>query len=76
MQAFVHGESLKASLVAVVVPDPDFFETWCSSKGINGKYNELINDGKVNKTVLEDICTIGKERGLKGFELVSVYALF
>ena len=53
-----------------MVPDPENFEAWCSTKGFPGKYEDLVANGKVNKLVLDDMCALGREGGLKNFELV------
>uniref|UniRef100_A0A8C3Y7D2 Long-chain-fatty-acid--CoA ligase n=1 Tax=Catharus ustulatus TaxID=91951 RepID=A0A8C3Y7D2_CATUS len=43
-QAFVHGESLQAFLVGVVVPDPDTLHNWAKKKGFEGSYQELCRN--------------------------------
>uniref|UniRef100_H2ZDV1 Long-chain-fatty-acid--CoA ligase n=1 Tax=Ciona savignyi TaxID=51511 RepID=H2ZDV1_CIOSA len=68
-QVFLHGESLKASLVAVVIPDAEALSTWCSGKGQNGTYQELCANENVKKLILEDLLAVGRKRGLKSFEL-------
>uniref|UniRef100_A0A803V3U9 Long-chain-fatty-acid--CoA ligase n=1 Tax=Ficedula albicollis TaxID=59894 RepID=A0A803V3U9_FICAL len=50
-QAFVHGESLQAFLVGVVVPDPDTLHNWAKKKGFEGSYQELCRN-KVKDIVL------------------------
>ncbi|NXC03080.1 ACSL1 ligase, partial [Orthonyx spaldingii] len=70
-QVFVHGESLQAFLVAVVVPDPDTLHNWAKKKGLEGSYQELCKNKDVKKYVLEDMVRIGKESGLKSFEQVK-----
>uniref|UniRef100_A0A665T7I1 Long-chain-fatty-acid--CoA ligase n=1 Tax=Echeneis naucrates TaxID=173247 RepID=A0A665T7I1_ECHNA len=40
-QIFVHGDSLQACLVGIVVADPDFLPIWAKKKGIEGSYSEL-----------------------------------
>jgi len=76
IQVFVHGESLKSTLVSIVVPDPETLESWCSSRGVNGNYENLLTNEKVNKLILDDMCTVGKQKGLKAFELVSFLDIF
>uniref|UniRef100_A0A8C2B9V7 Arachidonate--CoA ligase n=1 Tax=Cyprinus carpio TaxID=7962 RepID=A0A8C2B9V7_CYPCA len=43
-QAFVHGDSLQACLVAIIVPDPDFLPGWAKKRGIEGSYEELCKN--------------------------------
>uniref|UniRef100_A0A8C5ELH7 Long-chain-fatty-acid--CoA ligase n=1 Tax=Gouania willdenowi TaxID=441366 RepID=A0A8C5ELH7_GOUWI len=69
-QIFVHGDSLQAFLVAVVVPDPDFLPIWAKKKGFEGSYSELCSNQDVKKAILEDILNLGKGAGLKSFEQV------
>uniref|UniRef100_A0A1A8QM76 Long-chain-fatty-acid--CoA ligase n=1 Tax=Nothobranchius rachovii TaxID=451742 RepID=A0A1A8QM76_9TELE len=69
-QIFVHGDSLQACLVGVVVPDPDFLPIWAKRKGLEGSYSELCKNKDVKGAILEDILTLGKEAGLKSFEQV------
>ncbi|NXO02880.1 ACSL1 ligase, partial [Rhinopomastus cyanomelas] len=70
-QVFVHGESLQAFLVAVVVPDPETLSKWAKKKGLEGSYAELCKSKDVKKHILEDMLRIGKECGLKSFEQVK-----
>ncbi|KAM3624334.1 uncharacterized protein V6R79_022146 [Siganus canaliculatus] len=69
-QIFVHGDSLQACLVGIVVPDPDFLPIWIKKKGIEGSYAELCKNKDVKTAILEDILRLGKEAGLKSFEQV------
>ncbi|XP_068444858.1 long-chain-fatty-acid--CoA ligase 1a isoform X1 [Clinocottus analis] len=74
-QVFVHGESLKACLVGIVVPDPDFLPIWIKKQGIEGSYSELCQNEDVKNAILEDILRLGKDAGLKSFEQVRDIAL-
>uniref|UniRef100_A0A671M5K9 Long-chain-fatty-acid--CoA ligase n=1 Tax=Sinocyclocheilus anshuiensis TaxID=1608454 RepID=A0A671M5K9_9TELE len=74
-QTFVHGDSLQACLVAIIVPDPDFLPGWAKKRGIEGSYEELCKNKEVKKAILEDIVKLGKESGLKSFEQVKDIAL-
>ncbi|EPY81671.1 long-chain-fatty-acid--CoA ligase 6 isoform a [Camelus ferus] len=49
-QVYVHGDSLKAFLVGIVVPDPEVMPSWAQKRGIEGTYAELCK----NK-----VCTLG-----------------
>uniref|UniRef100_A0AAY4D5K4 Arachidonate--CoA ligase n=1 Tax=Denticeps clupeoides TaxID=299321 RepID=A0AAY4D5K4_9TELE len=75
-QAFVHGDSLQACLVAIIVPDPDTLPAWAKKRGLPGSFQELCrNQQDVKKVILEDIVRLGKEGGLKSFEQVKDVAL-
>ncbi|NXN43218.1 ACSL1 ligase, partial [Rhinoptilus africanus] len=70
-QVFVHGESLQAFLVAIVIPDPETLRNWAKKKGFEGSYEELCRNKDLKKHILEDMVRIGKESGLKSFEQVK-----
>ncbi|TNN66007.1 Long-chain-fatty-acid--CoA ligase 1 [Liparis tanakae] len=71
-QVFVHGDSLQACLVAVVVPDPDFLSSWAKrTLGLEGSYEELCGRAEVKAAIFEDLGRLGKEGGLKSFEQVK-----
>ncbi|XP_056295892.1 long-chain-fatty-acid--CoA ligase 1-like isoform X1 [Pseudoliparis swirei] len=71
-QVFVHGDSLQAFLVAVVVPDPDFLSSWAKrTLGLEGSYQELCGRAEVKAAIFEDLVRLGKEGGLKSFEQVK-----
>ncbi|XP_056136939.1 long-chain-fatty-acid--CoA ligase 1a isoform X1 [Lampris incognitus] len=74
-QIFVHGDSLQACLVGIVVPDPDFLPGWAKKRGIEGSYSELCKNKDIKNSILEDILMVGKEAGLKSFEQVKEIAL-
>ncbi|XP_062250103.1 long-chain-fatty-acid--CoA ligase 1-like isoform X1 [Platichthys flesus] len=70
-QVFVHGDSLQACLVAVVVPDHDFLSGWTKKTlGLEGNYQDLCGRADVKAAILEDMVRLGKEGGLKSFEQV------
>ncbi|XP_012881385.1 PREDICTED: long-chain-fatty-acid--CoA ligase 1 isoform X1 [Dipodomys ordii] len=74
-QVFVHGESLQAFLVAIVVPDVEVLTSWAQKKGYEGSFEELCRNKDVKKAILEDLVRLGKESGLKPFEQVKGIAL-
>ncbi|KGL78285.1 Long-chain-fatty-acid--CoA ligase 1, partial [Tinamus guttatus] len=74
-QVFVHGESLQAFLIAVVVPDPETLSNWAKKRGFEGSYEELCRNKDLKNLILEDMVRIGKEFGLKSFEQVKDIAL-
>ncbi|KAM4836660.1 long-chain-fatty-acid--CoA ligase 1 isoform 2-T3 [Thomomys bottae] len=74
-QVFVHGESLQAFLVAIVVPDVEVLSSWARKKGYEGSFEALCRNKDVKKAILEDLVRLGKESGLKPFEQVKGIAL-
>ncbi|XP_068181118.1 long-chain-fatty-acid--CoA ligase 1-like isoform X3 [Antennarius striatus] len=75
-QIFVHGDSLQACVVAVVVPDPDVLSDWAKrTLGLDGSYQELCGREEVKEAILEDMQKLGKERGLKSFEQVKAICI-
>ncbi|XP_004639836.1 long-chain-fatty-acid--CoA ligase 1 isoform X2 [Octodon degus] len=74
-QVFVHGESLQAFLIAIVVPDAEILASWAKKRGFEGSFEELCRNKDVKKAILEDMVRIGKDSGLKPFEQVKGIAL-
>ncbi|XP_034044173.1 long-chain-fatty-acid--CoA ligase 1a [Thalassophryne amazonica] len=74
-QVFVHGDSLQACLVGIIVPDPEILPAWALKYGIKGSFSQLCNNKDVKNAILEDILRFGKEAGLKSFEQVRDIAL-
>ncbi|XP_027693198.1 long-chain-fatty-acid--CoA ligase 1 isoform X2 [Vombatus ursinus] len=74
-QVFVHGESLQAFLIAIVVPDVEILAPWAKKKGFSGSHADLCKNKDVKKAILEDMVRLGKEAGLKPFEQVKGIAL-
>ncbi|KAJ3024216.1 Long chain acyl-CoA synthetase 7 peroxisomal [Thoreauomyces humboldtii] len=71
-QSFVYGDSLQASVVAVIVPDEDTFRKWAIAAGLPDKpVAELCKEDAVRKAVLKSLVDFGKADGLKGFENVK-----
>ncbi|MBZ3870350.1 Long-chain-fatty-acid--CoA ligase 5 [Sciurus carolinensis] len=71
LQIFVHGESLRSSLVGVVVPDPDVLPSFAAKLGVKGTLEELCQNQILKEAILEDLHKNGKEGGLKSFEQVK-----
>ena len=83
-QIFVHGESLKSSLVAVVVPERESLTSW-SARNIRTEnsgdhlsdthFATLLKDPRVKSIILADLAQVAKKGGLKSFEMVRDIAL-
>jgi long-chain acyl-CoA synthetase len=69
-EIFVYGDSLKSFLVAIVVPDQKFIETFASDKNIQGNYPDLLRNKDIINMVLEDMNKQAKAEKLFGFEMV------
>ncbi|XP_052890614.1 long-chain-fatty-acid--CoA ligase 1 isoform X1 [Anopheles moucheti] len=70
-QVFVHGESLKSCIVAIVVPDVEVIKSWAQENNIPGTLSVLCNNPDVKQLILNDMILWGKEFGLKSFEQVK-----
>lgn len=75
-QIFVHGESLKSCLIAIVVPDMETSSKWAASAGVPAAgvpatARDLCNSSAYKKAVLDDLNALGKKAGLKSFEQVK-----
>lgn len=69
-QAFVHGDSLQATIIAIIVVDEIPFVRWAKEKGIKGKkLSEILQEKVIEKTVQKTLESYGREMGLKGFEI-------
>jgi len=68
-QAFVYGNSLKPSLVAIIVPDEEVVIPWLKKQGIAvNNLSEACKQSALKQIIQEDMRKLSKERGLHGFE--------
>jgi len=73
-QIFIYGNSLKASLVAVVVPDSEVLLPWAKQKGLEGDLKALCKNARVKKKVQKSLKKAGEKAHLMGFErLADIY---
>lgn len=70
-QVFVHGESLKSCVVAVIVPDVENVKFYSAEHGIPGTLTTLCNTPEIKQLIVNDIIDLGKKAGLKSFEQVK-----
>ncbi|XP_064377223.1 long-chain-fatty-acid--CoA ligase 6 isoform X3 [Dromaius novaehollandiae] len=70
-QIYVHGDSLQAFLVGIVVPDSEVMPGWAKKRGFDGAYAELCRNKEVQQAIMEDMVRLGKESGLHSFEQVK-----
>ncbi|KAK2192644.1 hypothetical protein NP493_27g05008 [Ridgeia piscesae] len=69
----VYGSSLEATLVGIVVPDPDELCCWVKKTlNIDGtSVGQLSALSEVKQAILEELWTVGKKAGLNSFEQVK-----
>lgn len=70
-QVFVHGESLKSCIVAIIVPEVDVIKCWALENKISGTFSVLCANPEIKKLIMDDMITWGKDGGLKSFEQVK-----
>ncbi|XP_035416643.1 long-chain-fatty-acid--CoA ligase 6 isoform X2 [Cygnus atratus] len=70
-QIYVHGDSLQAFLVGIVVPDSEVMPGWAKKRGFDGTYSELCKNKELKQAIMEDMVRLGKESGLHSFEQVK-----
>lgn len=82
-QAFVHGNSLKNFLVAIMVPDPDNVAKWAKEKGLTGDEASLdalcapgsAAGAELKADIAQEMEKFAKEYKLFGFERVKKFHL-
>lgn len=81
-QTFVHGDSLKTSLVGILGIQPDTFATFASrilKKSISPTDLDAIRDAagdeKIRQAVFKDLERVGRTHKLAGYEKVKSFAL-
>ncbi|XP_030835502.1 long-chain-fatty-acid--CoA ligase 5 [Strongylocentrotus purpuratus] len=67
-QVFVYGDSTKANLVGIVVPDPESFPAFAAKSGVKGSLREICQDKKAKDALLARLQEYGRRKDLLGFE--------
>jgi long-chain acyl-CoA synthetase len=67
LQLFIHGDSVEACLVAVVVPDPDTFPAFVNKilGGDSTITTAVYQDPKLRRAVLKEIALAAQAASLK-----------
>ncbi|KAJ2450473.1 medium-chain fatty acid-CoA ligase faa2 [Coemansia sp. RSA 2336] len=68
-QAFIYGDSLQNSLVAIIVPDESLFPMFLHNKGVQGSFQELCSSEVARREVVAELALWGKAHDLRGFEI-------
>jgi len=70
-QVYVHGDSLQASIVAVVVPDETLLPGLAAKIGVEGSFKDLCNNEEVKKAIQKDLTELAKKNALSSLEQVK-----
>jgi long-chain acyl-CoA synthetase len=75
-QAFVYGNSLEPSLVAILIPDEEFLVPWAEKNGF-GKLDlkSLCAKPEIKKIIFNDLLKVSQAGGLHGFEICKAIHL-
>ncbi|CAN1778654.1 Long chain acyl-CoA synthetase 4 [Linum perenne] len=68
---WVYGNSFESFLIGVVNPNQPALEKWAQENGISEDFRTLCENPKAKEHILEELTKIGKEKKLKGFELLK-----
>lgn len=72
LQSFVYGDSFKAGVVGVVVPDEEVVLPFCRKTGVPGdRLSEVCKSEKLKKVILKAMWEEGKKSKLLSFEQVK-----
>jgi len=74
-QVYVHGDSKKSCLIAVVVPEEGPVKKWAEKNDVQGDMNSWCTNEKVKKAILDQMIAEGKKEQLKSFEQVKAISL-
>eukprot|EP00835_Amoeboradix_gromovi_P004950 NODE_423_length_8874_cov_0.432023.p6 type:complete len:117 gc:universal NODE_423_length_8874_cov_0.432023:3218-2868(-) len=72
---FCYGDSIKPTLVAIVVPDKEVFVKWAKENKFPGEYKEQLSNDTVIKAFFKEINSFARSSDLKGFECVRAISL-
>ncbi|KAF9573478.1 hypothetical protein EC968_008454 [Mortierella alpina] len=82
-QILVHGDSTESCLVAILIPEPEAFIPFVNKvlknvqiqPGDLTAYKAILSNPKLTQAGLQELLTVGKEIGLKGFEIPKAVLL-
>jgi long-chain acyl-CoA synthetase len=70
-QVFIYGDSMKNSIVGIVVPDREVLLEWAKVHHTDHGWLTLVKDPKIKKMILDDMVALGKSMNLHSFEQVK-----
>lgn len=71
-QAYVYGNSMKSTLIGVIVPEETIIYEWAKEHSLELDMSSLCKNTDLKETILKDVQAQGKMGGLKGFEQVTL----
>lgn len=74
-QLFVHGNSLKSTLVAIVVPEETALFELAKEKGLELNMSALCKNKQIKEHIFKELTALGKKGDLKGFEQVKLFSV-
>ncbi|KAJ2763678.1 medium-chain fatty acid-CoA ligase faa2, partial [Coemansia nantahalensis] len=82
-QAFVHGDAMQSSLVAIIVPEKTLLPMFLMSKGVVSEHvaqsasiDDLCQNPRAREAVLAELALWAKAHDLRGFETPKRILLF
>ncbi|XP_041364605.1 long-chain-fatty-acid--CoA ligase 1-like [Gigantopelta aegis] len=71
-QMYVYGDSLRACLIGIVVPDPEALPKFAREKlHLNLPLKDLVTNPEIKNAILRDLLEVGKKSGLTSLEQVK-----
>lgn len=62
MQQFIYGDSFQSYLIAVIVPNQGPVMRWAKENNIEGTYEKLCEDPKLNAEILTDLTRLSRDK--------------
>jgi len=75
-QIFVDGDSMKDSIIGIVVPEEAYLMDYCKKHTIKGTFKELCRNENVKKLIIKDLNKIAMKMNLMPYEKVKNIYLF
>jgi len=72
----IYGDSLEDHIIAVVIPQKTYIETWMHEHQIEKNYSEILNDEKLITEIKKSFSKLAKEGKKKAFEEVLDFKLY
>lgn len=68
-QIFIHGESVEAHLIAIIVPDEPKLMALAQREGISGNFASVCQNQNIVQRLQADINNFSRKNGLFGYEI-------